>query len=44
MFIVVDVATIVLASRLGANRGRDRRAHLAPTVNDTMLIHEGVFC
>ena len=44
MFIVIDVATIVLASQLGANRGRDHRANLVPTVNDTMLIHEGVFC
>ena len=43
-FIVIDVATIMLVSPLGANRGRDRRANLAQTVNDTLLIHEGVFC
>ena len=50
-FIVIDVATIVLASQLGVNlaptfnnRGRDRRADLAPTVNDTMLIRKVVFC
>ena len=47
MFIVIDVATIVLASDLAPtliNRGRDRRGDLVPTLNDTMLIHECVFC
>ena len=49
-FVVIDVATIGLASwRVDfeptfINRGRDHRVNLAPTVNDTMLIHEGLFC
>ena len=42
-YIVIDVATVVLAKTF-INRGRDRCVDLAPTLNDTMLIHEGVFC
>ena len=46
-FIVIDIQPSCWRVDLAPtfiNRGRDRHVNLVPTVNGTMLIHEGVFC